>query len=164
MVDSCYGGLMEIEKYFSEAVRASQCLKFQDLQPFRVVEQISRELLRQRFIWLGKETYVPNRMVAHVQTCDPDKLAALKSIFNSPALNVLLTQYIAGCGFKLFDSFEVEVVEFFDGGVEKAVENRCRVEFYWSIAEGGSTNLNMDQRSERERSKHLSEAARVSTA
>jgi hypothetical protein len=133
MVDQFREELVEIEKYLSNSMRTSECLKYQDMQPCRVAEQISRELMRQRFIWLGKETYVPNKMVAHIRTYDPDKLAALRSIFNSPVLINLLTQFIAGYGFKLFDPIEIEVVEFYSGGLDVAGEDRCRVEFCWSL-------------------------------
>ena len=135
MVENFRGELMEIEKYLSSSILTSECLKYQDLQPCRVAEQISRELMRQRFIWLGRETYVPNKMVAHVRTCDPDKMTALKSIFNSPVLIKLLTQFIDDCGFKLFDPIEIEVAGFYIGGLEVAGEERCRIEFCWSTAE-----------------------------
>ena len=133
MVENFRGELMEIEKYLSSSIRTSECLKYQDIQPCRVAEQISREVMRQRFIWLGKETYVPNKMVAHVRTCDPDKLTALRSIFNSPILVELLAQFIDDCGFKLFDSIEIEVAEFYSGGLDKAGDEKCRVEFCWSM-------------------------------
>lgn len=124
--------LSEIEKYLTEAVRANDCLKYEEIEPPRIVRQISEDLVKKRFIWLGNETYVPNKLVGHLPSHDPDKLEELEVIFNSPNFMRLINQYITKRGFKMFNALKVEMKVGQDEAVD---ESRFRVEFAWPTNE-----------------------------
>ncbi|MEW6736637.1 MAG: FhaA domain-containing protein [Acidobacteriota bacterium] len=124
--------LAEIEKLLTEAIRANDCLQFEDLEPSQVIQQISDELAKKRFIWLGNETYVPNKLIGHLPSHDPDKLEELEVIFNSQTFIKLLNQYITKRGFKMFDTLKVEIKV--DSTLATNGE-KLRIEFSWPSAE-----------------------------
>jgi hypothetical protein len=134
MASHLAGSLMELEKYLNDAVRANQFLKFRDLHPGIIVGQISKELMKHRFYWLGNETYVPNKLIAHLPVSSREKMDALKTIFGSTNFTSLLTQYISSRGFKLFDAIKIEVIESCREMSEGIIDPGCSVEFCWSIA------------------------------
>ncbi len=124
--------LTEIEKYITDSVRANDCLKFEDIEPSRITRQISDDLIKKRFIWLGNETYVPSKLVGHLPAYDPDKLEELEVIFNSPHFMKLMNLYITKRGFKLFDALKAEIKI---GGSNSSEDGKFMVEFLWPTAE-----------------------------
>jgi pSer/pThr/pTyr-binding forkhead associated (FHA) protein len=124
--------LLEIEKILSDAVLTNGFLKFEDLEPQQIVRQISEDLVKKRFIWLGNETYVPNKLIGYLPSDDPDKMEELEVIFNSSHFIRLLNKYILGRGFKLFNPLKVEIKTGRPAGSE---DSRFAVEFDWPEAE-----------------------------
>jgi pSer/pThr/pTyr-binding forkhead associated (FHA) protein len=122
--------LVEIEKILTNAVMTNGFLQFEDLEPQRIVRQISEDLVKKRFIWLGNETYVPNKLIGYLPGADPDKMEELEVIFNSTHFMKLLYQYIIKTGFKLFNPLKVEIQ-----ADQNSKDNRFRVEFQWPASE-----------------------------
>src|ERR1044071_6003891 len=120
--------LTEIEKYLMDAVRTNEFLRFEDLEPTRIVRQINEDLVKKRFIWLGNETYVPNKLIGYLPAYDPDKMEELELIFNSTNFMRLLNQYIVKRGFKLFNALKVEIKP---ADVDAVKDSRFKVEFLW---------------------------------
>ncbi len=131
MANESYQILLDIEKHLTDAVRANDCLKFEDIDPPRIIRQLSEDLVKKRFIWLGNETYVPSKLVGHLPLRDPDKLEELEVIFNSPNFMRLINQYISKRGFKLFDALKVEI----KFGAEQTDDSKFSVEFCWPSSE-----------------------------
>jgi pSer/pThr/pTyr-binding forkhead associated (FHA) protein len=107
-------------------------LKFEDLEPSRIVRQISEDLVKKRFIWLGNETYVPNKLIGYLPGNDLDKMEELEVIFNSTHFMKLLYQYIIKTGFKLFNPLKVEIK-----AAQSTEDNKFNVEFLWPTTEEG---------------------------
>ncbi|MCS6885340.1 MAG: FHA domain-containing protein [Acidobacteriota bacterium] len=117
--------LKEIERYLSEAVDKNQFLSSKDLDSNAFVEKIREELSKKRFIWLGNKVYVPNKVVCHLHSPDPDKLEELEVILNSPMLVRLLSQYISSEGYYTFGELKLEI----KGGIPD--DSGTEVEFCW---------------------------------
>lgn len=115
----------------TDALRNNDCLNFEDLQPFLVVRQIDRELDDKHFIWLGRETYVPSRLVVRLSSMDPQKRVELESLLSSRRFINLLTQHIAERGFKLFRAIKADIAS--DG--EPSGADGLNIEFSWPAAE-----------------------------
>jgi pSer/pThr/pTyr-binding forkhead associated (FHA) protein len=122
--------LVEIEKILTNAVMTNGFLTQEDLEPSEVVHQISEDLINKRFIWLGNETYVPNKVIGYLPVNDPDKMEELEVIFNSTHFMKLLYEYIIKTGFKLFNPLKVEIHT-----GQSTADNKFRVEFQWPAAE-----------------------------
>jgi pSer/pThr/pTyr-binding forkhead associated (FHA) protein len=127
--------LSEIEKYVSESVRTNNCLSFNDLDPSVLVQELAEDLVKKRFIWLGNETYIPNKLVGTLPSPDADKLEELEVIFHSAKFVNLMNSYISNSGFKMFGPLKLEIkfgssdtadkffMEFSWPGEEEAVED-----------------------------------------
>lgn len=121
--------LNQIEKYLHDAVSRNDFLKFDDLNPKAFSNQISAEISKKRFIWLGNKIYIPNKVVCRLHSPDPDKLEEIEVILNSQAFVKLLNQYICDEGFKMFGDLKVEV----KGGTPDG--SGTEVEFCWPSTE-----------------------------
>lgn len=123
--------LFEIERFLTDALRNNDCLNYEDLQPSLIVRQIDRELADKHFIWLGKETYVPSRIVVRPSSTDPQKRVELKLLLSSRRFINLLTQYIFERGFKLFQALKTDIAT--EEGESTA--GKFDIEFSWPAAE-----------------------------
>lgn len=123
--------LNDIEKFLTDAVRNNDCLEVEEVDTAQIVQQISDNLAKKRFIWLGNETYVPNKLVGQLPLHDPDKLEELEVIFNSPILMKLMTQYINSREFKMFDALKIEIKY----TPEQDTNKKFFVEFAWPTEE-----------------------------
>lgn len=127
--------LSNIEKYISDSVKSNSCLNFDDIEPSSLVEALAEDLVQKRFIWLGNETYIPNKLVGTLAIPDADKLEELEVIFNSNKFVSLINAYISKSGFKMFGPLKLEIkfgsqetnkkfiMEFCWPGEEEAVED-----------------------------------------
>lgn len=118
--------LADIEKYISESVRSNSCLNFDDIDPSKLIQDLAEDLVKKRFIWLGNETYIPNKLVGTLPAPDADKLEELEVIFNSSKFVTLINSYISKMGFKMFGALKLEI-KF--GSVENS--NKFGMEFCW---------------------------------
>ncbi|MBX7220742.1 MAG: FHA domain-containing protein [Blastocatellia bacterium] len=129
--------IVDLEDFLSEAVRANYWLTPKDVMPTGIVSQILDELSRKRFIWVGNQTYVPNRLVVRVPNPTPEKLEECEVLFNSIVFTKYLYDYITETGYKLFDPISVEV----RGYASTSPVTTCSIEFEWPTPEESADEI-----------------------
>lgn len=98
-----------MEKYLKDAMRASELLRQEQLAPAQIVRQIQAELLKKRFIWMGNEVYVPNRLIISYANISDEARAEMEAIFTGQPFLHFVNQYISERGFKVFDALKAEL-------------------------------------------------------
>ncbi len=121
--------LLELERFLTEAIRVNPVLTPEDVKPHLLVRQILDELSLKRFIWVGNQTFVPNRMVFTVPNLRPAKLEELEVLFNSIVFTKMVYDYIAGSGFRLLEPL---VVEIRPTVAAAGAPTHCSVSFEWA--------------------------------
>ncbi len=121
--------LLDLERFLTEAVRANPILTPDDVKPHLLVRQILDQLSLKRFIWVGNQTFVPNRMVFTVPNLRPAKLEELEVLFNSVVFTKMVYDYITGSGFRLLEPLVVEIRPTVGAAGEPT---HCSVSFEWT--------------------------------
>ncbi|MCS7080983.1 MAG: FHA domain-containing protein [Chloracidobacterium sp.] len=132
--------LLELERFLTEAVRANPILTLDDVRPNLLVRQILDQLSLKRFIWVGNQTFVPNRMVFTLPNARPAKLEELEVLFNSVVFTKMVYDYITGSGFRLLEPLVVEIRPTV-GGV--GGPTYCSVSFEWASPAEPTEGLNV---------------------
>lgn len=123
--------LANIETYISDSVQRNSCLSFDDINPLGLVQDLAKDLVKKRFIWLGNETYIPSKLVGYLPIQDADKLEELEVIFHSTKFLTLINSYISKSGFKMFGALKLEI-KF--GSLENN-KSKFSMEFCWPSEE-----------------------------
>jgi hypothetical protein len=129
--------LHALENYLGEFIRQNEYLHLEEIEPARIVYQISEDLSKKRFIWLGNETYIPNRLVGHFFINDADQLEELEVMFNSGRFRKLLQEYITSRGFKFLG--ELRVIIRYDP--PNTTSNKFLIEFCWPTENEAAEDL-----------------------
>ncbi len=121
--------LLDLEHFLTETIRANPILSPDDLKPHLLVRQILDELSLKRFIWVGNQTYVPNRLVVSVPNTTPTKHEELEVLFNSVVFTKFIYDYVASSGFKLLEALTIEIRPV---NADDASQHACRLSFEWT--------------------------------
>jgi pSer/pThr/pTyr-binding forkhead associated (FHA) protein len=119
--------LLDLEHFLTETIRANPILSPDDLKPHLLVRQILDELSLKRFIWVGNQTYVPNRLVVTVPNTTPAKHEELEVLFNSVVFTKFIYDYVASSGFKLLEALTIEIRP-----VTGGEHHLCQLSFEWT--------------------------------
>lgn len=132
--------LLDLERFLTEAVRANPILTPDDVRPNLLVRQILDQLSLKRFIWVGNQTFVPNRMIFTVPNMRPAKLEELEVLFNSVVFTKMVYDYITGSGFRLLEPLVVEIRPVLG---EPGTPTYCSVSFEWTSPAEPHEGLNV---------------------
>ncbi len=121
--------LIDLEHFLTESIRANPILSQDDLKPHLLVRQILDELSLKRFIWVGNQTFVPNRLVVSAPDLTPAKLEELEVLFNSVVFTKYIYDYVASSGFKLLEVLTIEIRQV---PSTPGVVNLCQLSFEWT--------------------------------
>ncbi|OYT73143.1 MAG: hypothetical protein CFK52_02425 [Chloracidobacterium sp. CP2_5A] len=121
--------LLDLERFLTEAVRSNPVLTPDDIRPNLLVRQILDQLSLKRFIWVGNQTFVPNRLVFNVPNMRPAKLEELEVLFNSIVFTKMVYDYIAGSGFRLLEPLVIEIRPTVS---RDGAPTHCSVSFEWA--------------------------------
>lgn len=129
--------LINLEQFLTESVKANYWLTPNDIAPNSIARHLLDELARKRFIWVGNETYVPNKIVVKAPNPTPEKLEEYEVLFNSVVFMKYLYDYITGSGFKLFAPITVEI----KGYVTEDRQKTCSLVFEWPTPEDSNDDV-----------------------
>jgi|GEM_PF-1603705 hypothetical protein len=120
--------LLDLERFLTETIRVNPVLTLEDVKPHLLVRQILDELSLKRFIWVGNQTFVPNRMVFTAPNMRPAKLEELEVLFNSIVFTKMVYDYIVSSGFRLLEPLVIEIRPTVAAAGEPTY---CSVSFEW---------------------------------
>ncbi|MGQ9897664.1 MAG: FHA domain-containing protein [Acidobacteriota bacterium] len=121
--------LLDLERFLTEAIRANPILTPEDVKPNLLVRQILDEISLKRFIWVGNQTFVPNRMVFTAPNLHPAKLEELEVLFNSFVFTKMVYDYVTSSGFRLLEPLVIEIRPTI---VAAGGPTHCSVSFEWT--------------------------------
>lgn len=101
--------LAQLEHYLNVFIREQSATDLQSLSTAAIMQGLTADLASKTLIWLGNETYVPNRLIVNITALAQSEQEDWQQIFSGPEFVRLINAYIVANGYKIFAPVEVEV-------------------------------------------------------